>query len=753
MNGTAPEGGHGMQQPGALVPFKTAATRADGADPTAVLHAFRRRWLPAVALGLLAAGVVATATWLLLPAKLTAITTLKVDSFQRTILPDEKRDPDNFLNYQKTQAAIIKGRLVLNRTLQKVGNLRLLAKRLDPIQWLERDLKTDFNEAPEILRITLSGDEPDDLMALVGAIRTVYLEEIVGKERTDREERLLKLTNLAAVYDGQLRERRNVVRQLAEEAGTQDTRTLAVRQQVAMEQIVKWKMEIVSTRAELRKATVQLASLPDKDKAAKEMDIPADLIEDEMKQDLTVIRKLEDVERIDEELLTAKQRFTQGDQNPRLNPIRDRLTVAKAALEARKAEIRPKITEQLRAKAVRSLVATESQLKKQIDVLKNLDAALDADIKGLEKQSQSLNKNQISQETYRIEIAQFEETAKQVAAEIERLKLGLLAPLRVTPWEEPYISTADGEKRRLMATLAGAAGALGLVIVGFTWFELRARRVGTVTEVKNSMNVRLLGSLPPLSVRRDLFGRARPADEPAPQLMEAVDAARTVLLSTMNGESLRCVMVTSAASGEGKTSLSSHLATSLARVGYQTLLVDGDMRRPAVHRVFDLPQGPGLAEILRGELGLNAAIQASGIDGLAVMPAGRCDEASLQALARESCQEVFRTLRAMYDYVIVDTPPILPVVDALLIGRSVDGAIFSVMRDVSRIPMMLAAHERLTQLGVRVLGAVVSGVAHEGYGTSYDRYYTAPEATTPAEPVTVTAKDAPADVTVDNIPG
>src|SRR5205085_1124813 len=124
----------------------------------------------------------------------------------------------------------------------------------------------------------------------------------------------------------------------------------------------------------------------------------------------------------------------------------------------------------------------------------------------------------------------------------------------------------------------------------------------------SSLSVRVLGQLPPLRVRRSsVFGRA--TTEPAPQLMEAVDATRTVLLSALTGESLRCVMVTSASSGEGKTSLSAHLATSLARIGYQTLLIDGDLRRPAVHKVFDLPLENGLAEVLRGDVEMSDAVQ------------------------------------------------------------------------------------------------------------------------------------------------
>jgi Mrp family chromosome partitioning ATPase len=98
-------------------------------------------------------------------------------------------------------------------------------------------------------------------------------------------------------------------------------------------------------------------------------------------------------------------------------------------------------------------------------------------------------------------------------------------------------------------------------------------------------------------------------------------------------------------------------------------------------------------------------------------------------LAQDATAALLRELRNQYDFVIVDTSPVLPVVDPLLIGQHVDGALISVMRDVSRMPNVYAAHQRLTAGGVRVLGAVVNGVRNELYGSTYSYGY-APQKTT-----------------------
>src|SRR5208337_3654070 len=115
-------------------------------------------------------------------------------------------------------------------------------------------------------------------------------------------------------------------------------------------------------------------------------------------------------------------------------------------------------------------------------------------------------------------------------------------------------------------------------------------------------------------------------------LLESIDATVTMLRHTARAESHRVVMITSALSGEGKTSLASHLATSLARSGLRTLLIDADLRSPALHRLFDLTPDPGLSEVLRGEAALEDVVTPTAIEELKVITAGRCDHQTLRIL-------------------------------------------------------------------------------------------------------------------------
>jgi capsular exopolysaccharide synthesis family protein len=195
--------------------------------------------------------------------------------------------------------------------------------------------------------------------------------------------------------------------------------------------------------------------------------------------------------------------------------------------------------------------------------------------------------------------------------------------------------------------------------------------------------------------------------------VESIDGIRTMLLRDARAGGLRLVMVTSAVSGEGKTTLAGHLATSLARAGRRTLLVDCDLRRPSAHQLFEAVPHPGLSEVLLGEVPAADAVQNTAVPGLWLLPAGQWDRAVLRALAGEELQKVFAALRQHYDFVLIDSHPVLQAADSLLIGLHVDAVILSLMRDLSRMPRVSTACQRLADLGIPVLGAVVNGMPED----------------------------------------
>jgi capsular exopolysaccharide synthesis family protein len=189
-------------------------------------------------------------------------------------------------------------------------------------------------------------------------------------------------------------------------------------------------------------------------------------------------------------------------------------------------------------------------------------------------------------------------------------------------------------------------------------------------------------------------------------------------------ESITSIAVTSAISGEGKTSLAVQLAISIAgTTGGRTLLIDGDMRSPDVHRLFGIACGPGLVDLLNGDAELGDAIETGFSDQLHVLSAGRTNSSPCRLLQGDSYLQLMEKLKECYDYVIIDTPPILSASEALLMARSADAALLCVRRDFSRLSQVQEAHWRLKAAKVKTAGAVLSGIPVRSYVRRYGEYY------------------------------
>jgi capsular exopolysaccharide synthesis family protein len=375
--------------------------------------------------------------------------------------------------------------------------------------------------------------------------------------------------------------------------------------------------------------------------------------------------------------------------------------------------------EELRGRAGDDARAQQVILLGRVEALEKMEAKLSEEVKEREAKSHLLNQNSLELETSREDLSQVEEMAKKVATQVETLKVESEAPSRVRLLEEATVNNAEGRKRRLMATAGAAGGACFLVVFGLGWWEMRSRRIASVDEVKKGLKVRVVGALPYLPERDGGLARGKDASWREHVWVESVDAMRTVLLNATRAESLRTLMVTSADSGEGKTSLSAHLAASLGRVGYRTLLIDGDLRNPQLHKLLDQPLAAGLSELLRGEVAADQAVRQTALPGLWLLPAGLWDGLALQMLAQDRGAELLRSFKGEFDFVILDSAPILPVADSLIMAPYMDGVLLSLLRDVSRGAAVQAAQERLEMLNVRLIGAVVNGVADVQRGGNY----------------------------------
>lgn len=209
--------------------------------------------------------------------------------------------------------------------------------------------------------------------------------------------------------------------------------------------------------------------------------------------------------------------------------------------------------------------------------------------------------------------------------------------------------------------------------------------------------------------RRSLLG-GKPEIPPSVELAEAMRGVRTNLMLGAGTRGHQVVLLTSAVPGEGKTTVTAALASSLAGTGKKVVVVDGDLRRPRLHRLFALPNAVGVGEVLTGAVTLDEALADSGEPGLAVMRAGHVTSSSSEAFHRPEFTALIRELRSRFDYVLIDSPPLTAVTDGAILGTHADSVVFVVRANYSKKPLIRRATRVLYDVGATVVGVVVNGV-------------------------------------------
>jgi capsular exopolysaccharide synthesis family protein len=208
----------------------------------------------------------------------------------------------------------------------------------------------------------------------------------------------------------------------------------------------------------------------------------------------------------------------------------------------------------------------------------------------------------------------------------------------------------------------------------------------------------------------------------------------SILFSSQAEQRPRVLVVTSANPGEGKTTVITNLAIALAEVSQRVLLIDGDMRKPRIHDIFELPNDAGFADLLRNNQAARDGTAASYIrqtpvPGLSVLTSGRCQVAATNLLYSRHLPELMERFASEFDMILIDAPPMLQIPDGRVLGRMADAVIMVVRANKTTRGAAQAVRQRLAEDGTPLLGTILNDwdpkSAHGGYYAKYEKYYTA----------------------------
>ena len=202
--------------------------------------------------------------------------------------------------------------------------------------------------------------------------------------------------------------------------------------------------------------------------------------------------------------------------------------------------------------------------------------------------------------------------------------------------------------------------------------------------------------------------------DPASPVGEQYKIMRTNIASLKQAKNCKVFVITSSITGEGKTITSINLAMAIARDldGKSVLLIDADMRKGRVAKYLGLNSNPGLSDILKNGAEPDSIFVSPNIENLTIITAGHSAKNPSELLGSKKMQSLLASLKARFDYILIDTPPVVPLTDACILGPMADGVILVVQAGRTQSGTVRHAESRLHQVGAKVLGAIMTNVEY-----------------------------------------
>lgn len=386
---------------------------------------------------------------------------------------------------------------------------------------------------------------------------------------------------------------------------------------------------------------------------------------------------------------------------------------------------------------VKTMIAKEAMLRAQ---LQHLDKEIDA----LRSKAIALASAEEENASRRKQIQRAEDLALQLKDQIGRISLNTKdSGIELSELRAPNKAIFVGPN--LLVLLFGGTGVGLLIGAGLAYLlESQAGTFRSADEITTALGLPIIGHLPfdPGRRRRLKKGEEDPyfnlddklsvLHRPSSVAAEAVRACRTTIMFDAASSHSKLIQVTSPLPSDGKTTTAGNLAVSIAQTGKRVLLVDCDLRRPQMSDNFDLGSHLGFTNILNGDCEISEGIAETKIENLHVMPSGPIPANPAEALTLPETGELFQWLREKYDYVIVDTPPLLVVTDASIIANQMDGVVLTMKIRRKSKSSAREAVSILRAIQAKVIGIVVNASdetsgsdGYRGYGSyRYSRYAT-----------------------------
>jgi len=498
------------------------------------------------------------------------------------------------------------------------------------------------------------------------------------------------------------------------------------RQQAYLAQLASLSLEETALKAELLTLEEALRSGGSREAILLAIGKLTDNLPQSYKVDESVIWARSTEERMIPLMLEQQELQTKlGNDHPKVKAIERRVVFTRQFLE------KFAIAKKEQAVSTDFIAAYVQSLRQQLQTIEKQRIELETQATEAERLARALGNDEHQERTRRSEIdrlgklfddATSHASQTSVNADMSSVKAQILTPARYGSLVFPKLSM-------FLAIGAFLGGSLGLGL-GYL-VEMADKSFRKPEDLIREFGIPIVGHIPFFKEKQikgsveagQLDRTAVCAYLPRSRSAEAYRCVRTAICFNALGSSHRVIQVTSPAAGDGKSTLSLNLSIALAMSGKRTILIESDFRRPKVHKLTGVDNKRGIVDVLRGDVELADAVQTTSVESFFVLPCGSRPKNPAELLSRPEYEQLLDVLRQKYDYVIVDTPPVLAVTDPMSVAPRVDGVLIAMRlsrhtRDLGRRTL-----EQLRDVGATVAGIVINGVEEsDSYGYGSYRY-------------------------------
>jgi len=722
-----------------------------------VLTALRQWWRVALPAGLRLAGAAASGVfWLFQPLYQAEAWFLILD--RAPYLAFESRDDGRSKKFFETQIETIRSPFVLGPVVKRpeVAKIPEIAEQVDKVAWLAKQIKVASIGESEYFKIFFSNPDPKAAATVVDAVSEAYFK-LRDQSDAERNQRVIEL--LQREMDKRSKDvlrLRDNLRSLAKEATGKDPYASKVESDVPQRHpladlesrwiAVQVEQSVLDARIRACEEELALAEKQNESKTPAEGELTLTSPREIAYRDATADKIVESSQAVQQQkaMIAAKQAHLQkieefaakGKEDSAYVKLAKEIEGDQRELERLREEMRPLVRREAEldilakrsdAGMVRIARRREELAKMRSDreAGRVMEQMLRERVEEQRKNVQQSSGDTMELTFKRDELARAEQVFELIAQRALQLQTERGAPARIIAMQEKTAvpaapAVAFPWKNLGMAVLPAFFFPFALAV----FWERLVKRVGDSQTFERESSVAVLGEITHLPARAPVHAGASSRLGREIQLFEeSIDSLRTSLCLSEDLSGLRVVAVASAANHEGKTSVAAQLAVSFARAsGEPTLLIDGDMRSPDVHRVFQIPLEPGLSQVLSGKCGLEEAIVTSWSANVHLLPAGKLAGSPHKLLGNGAWKSLMAQIPSKYRYVVIDTPPVLAASEAMVLTKAADATLVCMMRDVSRLDQVRKTIERLAATGSRPVGTVLNGVTARYYASRYGGY-------------------------------